>query len=191
MKGPIYVSSINWMGRVLIGPLGSCFHSLPPGDKTFSRFQKGLSPPVNLKPPEPFPTPIKWKEYQLDPLGAAFAASLWGSVFFFPVNIEKVPVNNMRKMPVNISQLPVNKCQKCAREQRKSAREQKKRCPWTRKVPVNNQKVPVNHQKVPVKTSKKVPVNASFCPWIHSKKCPWTQICTREHLPKIEVHAHF
>ena len=31
-----------------------------------------------MKPPEPFPTPIKWKEYQLDPLGAAFAASLRG-----------------------------------------------------------------------------------------------------------------
>ena len=45
-----------------------------PSNKTFSKFQKGLSPAVNLKPPEPFPTPIKWKEYQWDPLGAAFAA---------------------------------------------------------------------------------------------------------------------
>ena len=31
-----------------------------------------------MKPPVSFPTPIKWKEYQLDPLGAASAASLWG-----------------------------------------------------------------------------------------------------------------
>ena len=35
-----------------------------------------------LKPPVPFPTPIKWKEYQLDPLGAASAASLWGIKHF-------------------------------------------------------------------------------------------------------------
>ena len=63
------------MERVSIGPLGSCFRSFPPGDKTFSKFQKGLSL-VNLKPPEPFPTPIKWKEYQVDPLGGAFAPSL-------------------------------------------------------------------------------------------------------------------
>merc|ERR1711954_550941 len=50
----------------------------PPGDKTFSSFQNGKKPSVKLKPPVPFPTPIKWKEYQLDPLGAAFAASLRG-----------------------------------------------------------------------------------------------------------------
>ena len=45
---------------------------LPSGDKTFSRFQKGLFTFLFLKPPEPFPTPIKWKEYSIGPLGAAF-----------------------------------------------------------------------------------------------------------------------
>ena len=67
---------------ISIGPLGSCFRSIPLGDKTFSKFQKSLSPSVNLKHPPPFPTPIKWKEYQLDPLGAAFAASLRGIKHF-------------------------------------------------------------------------------------------------------------
>ena len=47
-------------------------------DKSFSSFQKDGLPGDKLKPPVPFPTPIKWKEYQLDPLGAASAASLRG-----------------------------------------------------------------------------------------------------------------
>ena len=34
---------------------------VPLGDKTFSSIRKGLSPPVNLKTPEPFPTPIYGK----------------------------------------------------------------------------------------------------------------------------------
>ena len=46
-----------------------------PGDKTFSRFLKGELPPLKRKVQYTFPTPIKWKEYQLEPLGAAFAAS--------------------------------------------------------------------------------------------------------------------
>ena len=38
-----------------------------PSNKTFSKFQKGLSPPVNLKPPEPFPTPINGKSIKWTP----------------------------------------------------------------------------------------------------------------------------
>ena len=49
-----------------------------PSNNTFSSFQNGKKPSVNLKPPVPLPTPIKWKEYQLDPLGASFEASLRG-----------------------------------------------------------------------------------------------------------------
>ena len=75
-------------------PIGLCFRRVPSGDKTFSRFQKGLSPAVNLKPPEPFPTPIKWKEYQLDSLGAAFAASIRGKKYM-TVNIRQ-----LRQQPI-------------------------------------------------------------------------------------------
>ena len=32
-----------------------------PSNETFSTFQKGGLPSQNLKPPVPFPTPIKWK----------------------------------------------------------------------------------------------------------------------------------
>ena len=98
------------------------------------------------------------------------------SVFFFPVNIWKVPVNIVAKVPVNILLLPVNfskkNCpwtQKSAREHRKSARESqsarehfKRKCPWT-------------HEKVPV--------NAQFVLFsvLLGKMCPWTAKCVREH----------
>ena len=66
-----------------------------------------------------------------------------------------------------------------------------KKYPWTgNKVSVNfrsdrePQKVHVNNTKVPVKTSKKMPVNASSWPWILSK-------CAREKFWKSEVHGHF
>ena len=77
-------------------PFRALLRRVPPGDKTFSKFQKGLSPPVNLKPPEPFPTPIKWKEYQLDPLGAAFAASLRGIKHFQDFKKASHPPVNLK-----------------------------------------------------------------------------------------------
>ena len=52
------------------------------------------------------------------------------SVFFFPVNIEKMPVNIFANLPVNIFVLPVNYKKKLARE--------------PKKVPVNTKKVSVN-----------------------------------------------
>ena len=44
--------------------------------KHFKVFRKGLSPSANLKPPRTISYTNKVKEYQLDPLGAAFARSL-------------------------------------------------------------------------------------------------------------------
>ena len=41
---------------------------LPLGDKTFPRYQKGRFTLVFLKPREPFPIVIKWKEYSIGPL---------------------------------------------------------------------------------------------------------------------------
>ena len=46
-----------------------------PSNKTFSRFQKGLSPPLNLKPPVPLPTPIKCKVKTIGPLSGSAAQS--------------------------------------------------------------------------------------------------------------------
>ena len=40
-----------------------------PSNKKISSFQKGLFTLVFLKPREPFPIPIKWKEYSIGPLG--------------------------------------------------------------------------------------------------------------------------
>ena len=53
-----------------------------------------------------------------------------GQCFFFPVNIEKMPVNIFANLPVNIFVLPVNYKKKLARE--------------PKKVPVNTKKVSVN-----------------------------------------------
>ena len=70
---------------------------------------------------------------------------VFSGFFFLHVNILKVPVNNLRKVPVNISKLPVKNLEqtcpwtlKSAREHELSAREPVK-CPWTNfsKVPVN------------------------------------------------------
>ena len=50
--------------------LRALLRRVPLGYKTFPTFQKGGSPAQNLKPPVPFPTPIKWKEYSNGPLGS-------------------------------------------------------------------------------------------------------------------------
>ena len=113
------------------------------------------------------------------------------SVFFFPREPSKYAREHFEKNAREYFFLPVNKWQKCGREQWKSTREQEKRCPWTSEVAVNHKKVPVNHINVPVKKSKKMPVNASSCPWILSKMCPWTQKCAREKFWKSGVHGHF
>ena len=96
--------------------------------------------------------------------------------FFFPVNIEKVPVNNFVKVPVNILKLPVNFW--------------KKSCPWTQKSAREPKKVPVNlksarehfQKKVPVNL-RKVPVNTQIPAFLVllRKKCPWTAKSAREH----------
>ena len=52
-----------------IGPLRSLLSRLPPGDKTFSRFQKGLSAPVNLKPQYTFTKTINGKSINWTPTG--------------------------------------------------------------------------------------------------------------------------
>ena len=44
---------------------------VPPGDKTFSIFQKGGLPAQNLKPPVPLPTPIKCKVKTIGPLSGS------------------------------------------------------------------------------------------------------------------------
>ena len=41
------------------------------------------------------------------------------SVFFFPVNLKKVPVNILEKVHVNLLSLPVNIFEKLAREPEK------------------------------------------------------------------------
>ena len=53
-----------------------------PSNKTFSSFQKGRFTLVFLKPREPFPIPIKWKEYSIGPLGSPRADSLRGLKHF-------------------------------------------------------------------------------------------------------------
>ena len=60
-----------------------------PSNKTFSSFQKGLFTLVFLKPREPFPIPIKWKEYSIGPLGSLRADSLRGIKHFVEKKIEK------------------------------------------------------------------------------------------------------
>ena len=55
------------------------FRRVPSGDKTFSRFEKGGLPLLKRKVQYTFPTPIKWKEYQLYP------------AFFFPRENQKCP----------------------------------------------------------------------------------------------------
>ena len=59
--------------RKLKDPFGTPSHPTPPhptpSNKTFSSFQKGLFTMVFFKPREPFPIPIKWKEYSIGPLG--------------------------------------------------------------------------------------------------------------------------
>ena len=57
-------------------------------------FQKGGLPGNKLKPPVPFPTKIKWKECQLDPLGAASAASLRGIKHFQVFKMADYQVTN-------------------------------------------------------------------------------------------------
>ena len=42
-----------------------------------------------------------------------------------------------------------------------------------------------------VKTSKRVPLNATADLWIFCKKCPWTQKNARENRPKNDVHGNF
>jgi len=54
--------------RNRLDPIGSA-SALPFGGKTFSSFQKGMFTLVFLKTREPFPTPKKWKEYSIGPLG--------------------------------------------------------------------------------------------------------------------------
>ena len=81
-------------------------HPSVPSNKTFSSFQNSKKPYVNLKPPVAFPTPIKWKEYQLDPLGAAFAASLRGIKHFQCLKKAKKPTVNWKS---NIRFLNQNK----------------------------------------------------------------------------------
>ena len=51
--------------------LGVAF-ALPPGHKTISRLQKGISPFVLWKTLTPFPYPIKWKEISYRPLRSCF-----------------------------------------------------------------------------------------------------------------------
>ena len=47
---------------------GPIWYSVHPSNKTFSSFQKGLFTLVFLKPPEPFPIPIKHKLKTIGPL---------------------------------------------------------------------------------------------------------------------------
>ena len=63
-------------------PILALLRRVPWGDKTFLRFQKGLSPPVNLKVPTPFSIHNKMEEYQMDPIGLCFAESLRGIKHF-------------------------------------------------------------------------------------------------------------
>ena len=60
-----------------IGPLGSCFRRLPPGDETFSWFQKGLFLTRVFETPNSFY--YSEKRGQMNPLGAAFVNSVRGT----------------------------------------------------------------------------------------------------------------
>ena len=125
--------------------------------------------------------------------------------FFFPVNIEKMPVNIFENLPVNIFFCPWTVQKKLARE--------------PKKVPVNTKKVSVNLKSAREHFHKicrswaftgtfyvftgtfflLIPKNCPWtakstrehfkilcpwttekCPWKRPKKCPWTQPVTRE-----------
>ena len=77
----IYVTYTHkvWIPSPSICPMNPLnpIRTVLPSNKTFSFFFWRVSGWF-LKPLAPFPTPIKWKEYQLDPLGAASAISLRG-----------------------------------------------------------------------------------------------------------------
>ena len=83
-------------------PIGLCFAESLRG----TSFQKGRLPALKRKVQYRFPTPFKWKEYQLDPLGAPFAASLQGikvkTTQFYPERhlqqtLEKTGISNSKK----------------------------------------------------------------------------------------------
>ena len=63
-------------------PIRVLLRSGPSGDKTFSKFQKGLSPPFKFETPRTVSYTNKWKKCQVDPLGAASAASFRGIKHF-------------------------------------------------------------------------------------------------------------
>ena len=67
-----------------------------PSNKTFSSFQKGLFTLVFLKPREPFPIPIKWKEYSIGPLGSLRADSLRGIKQFQVSVMASFPTKSLR-----------------------------------------------------------------------------------------------
>ena len=86
------VSYTNKMERYIqLDPLGAAFAASLREKKHLQAFN-GKKPSVNLKPPVPFPTLIKWKQYSIGPPGAAFAASLRG---------DKTSFQNGKKPSVN------------------------------------------------------------------------------------------
>ena len=110
------------------------------------------------------------------------------SVFFFPVNLKKVPVNLKRRNCPWTLKVPVNVFQK--------------KCPWTyRNCPWTPKICEIWHffrKKCPwiaKSTREHLPKFCSWtkkkCPWIGPLKCPWTQKSAREQTRKNEVHGHF
>ena len=107
---------------------------------------------------------------------------------FFPVNLEKVPVNwKWRNCPWTLK-VPVNVFQKkCPWTYRN--------CPWTPKICkfwyFFRKKCPWTAKSTREHLPKFCPWTKKKCPWIGPLKCPWTQKSAREQIWQNEVHGHF